>query len=419
MNILCCGGVGEHGRSCLLLRAEDNSSLMVDCGVAPELMPGQPGRYPVLPSDLPPAFPLLLTHTHEDHVAAVPRLIAMGYRPELHATRLTAMLAPGYCRTWLKTVDSAIRASGGNRPYDEKDIQAMDWHMLSDGESRIGPWRLRHGMAAHAPGSCWFLLSHTDRPDLTIGISGDWTAGNAVYHSPAFPHCDVFITDASGSEEDETGVTQLMQLMLDVHVQGRSLMLPLPAVGRSQEMLALMTSMPELVRRPGAVVMDRTLVKGLDIWLMDKDISAQGRTALIRAKQLFDSGLWLAVSRAEDIPDGPSIIGAANAMLSSGLSAAAAAKTLARDGLVLFSGHVASGTPGYALLHAGNAQVRRLPWKVHPCMADVENAFAAVRPSAMVLIHTPHDRAENLAGQLSLRCGIRVLAPNVGDSMEL
>ena len=57
--------------------------------------------------------------------------------------------------------------------------------------------------------------------------------------------------------------------------------------------------------------------------------------------------------------------------------------------------------------------------KVHPCMADVENAFAAVRPSAMVLIHTPHDRAENLAGQLSLRCGIRVLAPNVGDSMEL
>lgn len=417
MRIICCGGIGEHGRSCLLLKADDGSWLMADCGVAHEFTPGHPGRYPSLPDDLPASFPLLLTHTHEDHVAAVPRLIAAGYRPQVYASSLTASLAPGYCRTWLRAVDKAIAASGGQRPYEEKDIQAIDWHTLPDGACRIGPWTLRHGMAAHAPGSCWFLLSHVGRPSLSIGISGDWTTKSAVYPSPEFPPCDLFITDASGSEEDDQG-RALLEKLLSGFTE-KPLLLPLPAVGRSQEMLAVMASMPELVRTAGSVVMDRTLVNGLDIWLEDRDVSAQGRAALIRARQLFGSGRWLAVSRAEEIPDGPRIIGAANAMLSAGLSAAAGEKVLSAGGLILFSGHAAPGTPGRRLLDCGHPQVRRLPWKVHPSMTDVEKAASAVRPSAMILVHTPLDRAMRLAKQIESRCGTRVFAPAVGDILEI
>ena len=418
MRILCCGGIGEHGRSCLLLKADDGSYLMVDCGVAHEFTPGHPGRYPSLPADLPDSFPLLLTHTHEDHVAAVPRLMAEGYRPQVYATPLTVELAPGYCRTWLKAVDKAIAASGGQRPYSEEDISAIAWHTLPhDGAFRIGPWTLRHGMAAHAPGSCWFLLSHAERPSFSIGISGDWTNKSVVYPSPEFPSCDLFITDASGSEKDDEGREQLKMLLSCS--QERPILLPLPVVGRSQEMLAVMASMPELAGTAGAVVMDRTLVSGLDIWLKDKDISARGRAALIRAKQLFESGQWIAVSRAEDIPHGPRVIGAANAMLSSGLSAAAGRQVLAEDGLILFSGHAAPGTPGRQLLDSGHPQIRRLPWKVHPSMRDVEKATSAVRPSSMILVHTPLDRARSMAAQLEFRCGTKVFAPAVGDMLTI
>ncbi len=416
MRIMCCGGVGEQGRSCLLLKEDDGAVLMADCGVQREFSPGLPGRYPVLPPDLPERFPLLLTHTHEDHVASIPWLIAQGYRPEIHTTRRTATLGPDYCRTWLKAVDKAIAATGGQRPYEEKHIQAMDWHILPDGELSVGPWRIRHGLAAHTPGSCWFHVTHKNHPERSIVISGDWTARNLVYPAPQFPACDLFITDASGSDGDGEGLDKLeglLRLSLET-----PLLLPLPRLGRCQEMLAFMASMPELVQKSGAVAMEAPLVDALAVWLEDEAVAGQGRASLELARKLFDDGTWIRFTRPEEVPSGPRVIGATDAMLSVGPSAALSEQVLAQGGLVVFSGHAALGTPGRTLLDSQNPRVMRLPWKIHPERADVAAAVSAVRASKAMLVHTPGEKALRTAQELRGELGITVFAPEVGDVIE-
>lgn len=415
MRIICCGGVGEQGRSCVLLHADDESILMADCGVKREFSPGLPGRYPVLPDNLPKSFPLLLTHAHEDHVASIPWLIAQGYRPEVYTTRRTATLGADYCRTWLKAVDKAIAATGGQRPYHEEHIDAIDWHILPEGECTIGPWKIRHGLAAHTPGSCWFHVTHTAYPECTVGVSGDWTSRNLVYPVPEFPACDVFITDASGSDGDGEGLDKLAELVpLSLE---RPILLPLPRMGRCQEMLSLMASLPELTGKQGAVAMEAPLVDAIDIWLGDEAVQGKGREALEKAKDLFTSGRWIRFKKPEEVPAGPRIIGAMDAMLSVGPSAQLSEQVLAQGGLVIFSGHAALGTPGRTLLDSGNPDVLRLPWKIHPEAADVEKVASQIKPSKIILVHTPYERARAIALSLKEKLGVDVVAPQVGDEI--
>lgn len=417
MRIICCGGIGEEGRSCVLLQAKDGAFLMVDCGVKREFTPGEPGRYPVLPEGLPKRFPLLLTHAHEDHVASIPWLIAQGYQPEIHTTACTASLGADYCRTWLKAVDKAIKASGGSRPYEEEHILAMDWHPLAEGENTIGPWKVMHGPAAHTPGSCWYHITHQDFPDDSVCVSGDWTARSLVYPHPDFPPCRTFITDASGKDGDGEGLDRLGKLvMLSLE---KPILLPLPRMGRCQEMLCYMASLPELANKAGAVAMDAPLVDAIDTWLTDDGIPEKGRKDLELAKKLFADGRWIRFTRADEVPVGPRIIGAMDAMLSTGISGEMSERVLAEGGMVIFSGHAALGTPGRTLLDSGNPNVIRLPWKIHPEAADVEQVLENLKPENVILVHTPQERAAQIAASLTEKLGIRALAPCTGDVVEL
>lgn len=418
MRMICCGGIGEEGRSCLVLDAGDAFPLMVDCGVKREFSPGRPGRYPELPDCLPDTFPLLLTHAHEDHTASIPWLVARGFRPEVHATRRTIDLAPGYCRTWLKAVDKAVRATGGDFPYGEEHIESVDWRILPEGELHLGPWTVRHGQAAHMPGSCWYHIAHRDRPGESVCVSGDWSAGSTVYPPPGFPPCRIFITDASGRDGDGEGAARLAALVESGH--GRPLFLPLPKLGRCQEMLSLMASMPALADRPEAVAMEAALVDALDVWLADEAVTGDGRKALERARTLFAEGRWLRFSSPEELEGRrPAVIGAMDAMLSAGISGELAERTLAQGGTVAFSGHAAAGTPGRQMLDEGRPGVMRLPWQIHPGPSDVEKAIERLRPAHTVLVHAPAERAVPLARELGARTGLMVHAPAVGDVLEL
>lgn len=413
MRITCCGGVGEEGRSCLWFMPSTGEGLMVDCGVQREFSPGQPGRYPLFPADLPPTFPVLVTHAHEDHAAALPLLIAKGYTPRVYATEKTIALAPGYCQSWLKAVGKAIAKDGGELPYGEEHIKAIDWRPFTDEECEIDSWLVRRGRAAHLPGSSWFLLVRGER---LICVSGDWNPASVTFLPPEFPPCDLFITDAVGKPDDARGFDELRRLAESS--AEKPVFLPLPRFGRSQEMLAFLAALPELAERRGAVAMDAAIVEGFDAWQGDADMSPAGAAAVARARGLFASGAWLAFTKPEEIPDGPRLIGAVDAMLSAGHSQAIATRVLAAGGLVAFSGHAAAGTAGRTLLDSGNPAVSRMPWKIHPNAVDVSAALSTTGAKTAVLVHTPRDRAIALAEKLRARhAGVTIQTPGPGDTI--
>ena len=104
-------------------------------------------------------------------------------------------------------------------------------------------------------------------------------------------------------------------------------------------------------------------------------------------------------------------------MLSVGPSAQLSEQVLAQGGLVIFSGHAALGTPGRTLLDSGNPDVLRLPWKIHPEAADVEKVASQIKPSKIILVHTPYERARAIALSLKEKLGVDVVAPQVGDEI--
>lgn len=413
MRISCCGGTGEEGRSCLWFEAEGVAPLMVDCGVKREFSPGHPGRYPLLPGGLPHSFPLLLTHAHEDHVAAIPWLIANGFSPRVYATRQSVRLGPDYCRTWLKAVDKAIAESGGARPYTEEHIDAIDWRLLEDGAQDIDGWEVTHGPAAHMPGSIWFRLGLESE---SVCVSGDWNPASLLYPEPSFPECSLFVTDASGGMRDSDGLKTLAELA--PRSREIPVLLPLPRLGRCQEMLGLLARLPALAGHKHAVAMEKPLVAAMDVWLEDTSLTGKGRADLERARGYFSSGIWLTFSAIEELPPGPRLIGAMDAMLSAGNSPALSHNVLAEGGLVLFSGHAAAGTPGRKLLDAGRPDVIRLPWKIHPNRSDVRRAFASTGAGALMLVHTPLETAQDIAREIRGANGAAVYAPSPGDTVE-
>jgi Cft2 family RNA processing exonuclease len=229
--------------------------------------------------------------------------------------------------------------------------------------------------------------------------------------------CDLFITDASGRDGDEKGqeaLAALAPLALE-----KPVLLPLPRLGRCQEMFSLLASIPALTQKKGAVAMDAPLVDALDVWLADEAVDGKGRAALELARALFASGAWIRFTQPAEAPPGPRLIGAMDAMLSTGSSGELCARVLREGGTVIFSGHAAQGTPGRTLLDSGNPDVIRLPWKIHPNEDDILAALGKTEAQRVLLVHTPHKKAIQIARRLHEKTGVVATAPATGDTLRV
>ena len=414
MRIECLGGSSEVGRSAFVVWPRRGEPVLLDCGVKRVFGPGTAGEYPLLaPDRLPEIRHVLISHAHEDHCAALPYLLERGGAFTVYAHALSLPLIERYVNSW----STAVQGHGLPAPYAVESLKKAIWRPVAYGKTfTAGGFSVTSGAAAHLPGSIFFVL---DDGHERLCYTGDWNPDSLLFAKPRFPACNILITNAMGRVSATQGLQSLHALC--GQAASRPLLFALPRYGRGQEILAALCA-----QQANAVdlCIDDSLLQALKAYREDPAVSPEGRALLATLDAQLAAGRWQRFSKASSVKDlRAGCILSCDAMLSAGNAAVLSPAILAADGAVIFSGHLAAGTPGYDLLHNGHPGALRLPWKIHPQPDDVRAIVAQTGADRVLLVHCERDVAETVGKELlagaSAPAALTVHIPAPGDVLDI
>jgi hypothetical protein len=246
VSLLTLGGFGQVGRSCMLLTTPD-SKILIDCGVNPGARnPSE--AYPRLDwanITLDELDAVVIGHAHLDHTGFLPVLTKYGYKGPIYCTEPTLPMMN------LIQLD-AIKVAGaqGRTPmYAERDVhqimrQTIPLHYgtVTDISPDI---KLVLANAGHILGSasCHF---HIGNGDHNFVYSGDIKYGKSMLLESArtnFPRVETLLIESTyGAKEDIQPTREEVEEVFIKSVnetlsQGGKVLIPIPAVGRAQELM--------------------------------------------------------------------------------------------------------------------------------------------------------------------------------------
>jgi arCOG01782 universal archaeal KH-domain/beta-lactamase-domain protein len=250
IRISTLGSCRQVGRSCFLLQTEE-SNVLLDCGINPSAESGSPENFPYLNApelDLQQLDAVILSHAHMDHCGMIPYLYKMGYDGPLYCTEptrdLMIMLALDYI--------GLAHGEGGNAPYDSSHIKKAVKRTITPefGEvTDITPdMRLTLKNAGHIIGSALCHI-HVGEGLHNILYTGDYNYDSTEMLRTAdtnFQRVETMITESTygGKEDKQTSRDESNKKFLSKMKQtlnkGGKVIVPVFAVGRSQEILGLL-----------------------------------------------------------------------------------------------------------------------------------------------------------------------------------
>ncbi len=250
IRIASLGGFRQVGRSCILVQTEESNVLM-DAGINPSAEPGTPENYPYLNApelDLQDLDAVVLSHAHMDHCGMIPYLYKMGYDGPLYCTKPTRDLMI------MLTLDyiGVAHKEGVDAPYDSSAIKkAVKRTITPDfGEvTDITPdMRLTLRNSGHILGSSLVHL-HVGEGLHNILYTGDYNYDESEMLRPAdtnFKRVETMITESTyGGKDDrqqprEEAQKKFLSKIKQTLKKGGKVIVPVFAVGRSQEILGLL-----------------------------------------------------------------------------------------------------------------------------------------------------------------------------------
>jgi len=246
VSLLTLGGFGQVGRSCMLLTTPD-SKVLIDCGINPgartpsEAFP----RLDWANISLDELDAIVIGHAHLDHTGFLPVLTKYGYKGPIYCTEPTLPMMN------LIQLD-AIKVAGaqGRTPmYAERDVHqimrqtiGLSYGTVTDISPDI---KLVLANAGHILGSasCHF---HIGNGDHNFVYSGDIKYGKSMLLESAdtrFPRVETLLVESTyGAKEDiqptrDEVESAFIKSVNEVLNDGGKVLIPIPAVGRAQELM--------------------------------------------------------------------------------------------------------------------------------------------------------------------------------------
>jgi KH/beta-lactamase-domain protein len=248
IRITALGGFQEVGRSAMLLQTRE-SQVLLDCGINP----GSSDPLEAFPRLDAPQFDLdsldavVISHSHLDHCGFLPFLYKYGYDGPVYCSAPTSNLMT---LLQLDYLDVSSK-QGFMAPYDQKNVRETVLHTMPlryGSVTDIAPdVRLTLHNAGHILGSSLVHL-HIGEGIHNVVYTGDYKFAPTMLLEPAtteFPRVETIITESTyGATQDimpsrieaEEKLVSIINNTLD---RDGKVIIPVPAVGRAQEIMLI------------------------------------------------------------------------------------------------------------------------------------------------------------------------------------
>jgi len=246
VSLYTLGGFGQVGRSCMLLSTSE-SKILIDCGINPGARSAA-DAYPRLDSlnlTMDNLDAVVIGHAHLDHTGFLPVLCKYGYRGPIYCTEPTLPMMN------LIQLDAIkVAAAQGRVPiYAERDVKQVMRQAITlpyDTVTDISPdIKLVLANAGHILGSalCHF---HIGNGEHNFVYSGDIKFGKSILFEAAdyrFPRAETLMIESTyGLREDIQPSRQEVESAFinsvnNALADGGKVLIPIPAVGRAQEIM--------------------------------------------------------------------------------------------------------------------------------------------------------------------------------------
>jgi uncharacterized protein len=244
-SLITLGGFSEVGRSSILLTTHE-SKILLDCGVniaAKNALYSFP-RFDISGLEMDEIDAVILSHAHLDHTGFLPALFKYGYHGPVYCSEPTLPLMNLLQSQYIKNSDLVTL-------FSVRDIDAVVMHTipLSFGiVTDISPdIRLVLSNSGHMIGSASVHL-HIGSGDHNLVYTGDLKFAKILSLENAswnFPRVETMIIESThGGKEDvfpqrEEAETRLIDSINSTINEKGKVLIPVPAVGLSQEIMLL------------------------------------------------------------------------------------------------------------------------------------------------------------------------------------
>jgi KH/beta-lactamase-domain protein len=246
VSLLTLGGFGQVGRSCMLLTTAE-SKILIDCGVNPGAKSPMES-YPRLDwanITLDDLDAVVISHAHLDHTGFLPVLCKFGYKGPIYCTEPTLPMMNVIQLDAIKVAAAQGRAS----LYSEADVKqimkqaiTLSYGTVTDISPDI---KLVLSNAGHILGSatCHF---HIGNGDHNFVYTGDLKFGKSILFESAnwnYPRVETLLIESTyGAKEDiqptrEEVEGAFVNAINTILKDGGKVLIPIPAVGRAQEIM--------------------------------------------------------------------------------------------------------------------------------------------------------------------------------------
>ncbi len=476
MKLTFLGAAREVTGSSYLLEA-DGIRFLVDCGMFQGGRDTRAKNCRAFPFDPATLDFVILTHAHIDHSGLLPRLVALGFRGTVHATRATcdllAVMLPDSAHIQEKEAESENinrfrrdmeRRGTCERPGVSREVAPL--YTVAQAQAslkRLNPVDYDLEIAPHPKVRCTFRdaghILGSAIVEVWVGegerrrklvFSGDLgQPAHPLLRDPVHIHdADYLLVESTYANRDhktmEATQDELVEAVTDtIERKGGNVIVPAFAVGRTQDMLYLLADLTRQGRLPKlSVYVDSpmataaTEVTFRHMALLDAETNAlmgrHGGAAYFRKLDFVED---VEESKALDRIEGGAVIISASGMCEAGrIKFHLRANLPRRESTVLITGFQAAGTFGRRLVD-GARRVRLLGEDI-PVRADLytlgglsahadRSALLAwlghfrSKPRRVFVVHGEETVAEGFAADLQARFGWDVLAPTPGQGVIL
>ncbi len=451
--LFCLGGVKQVGRSCFIVVTPE-SKVMLDCGINPGEMSGLDAypRLDWLNFDFDDLDAVVISHAHIDHQGFLPTLFKYGYKGPVYCTEPTLPLMTLLQNDSVKIADS----NGTYLPFSVRDVNEVIKYCITlpyGKPTDISPdITITLNNAGHIMGSATVHLNISGAHNILY--SGDYKYARTQLLDSAvsmYPRVETLITESTyGNSTDIMPDQQLVYRTFTESInktltEGGKVLIPVPAVGRAQEIMLVMAKemhdgrliespiyIEGMISEASAIHMSYAHYLGSDV-----------RRSVSQGINPFLSEYFTVISggkRDEVLNDeSPVIVMATSGMLEGGPSVEYF-KQLAPNpkNKIMFVSYQINGTLGRRVLDGAMSEVSMMDKtgkvKVVPvrCQTQKIDGFsghsdfnqilsfvARVKPKRVLVNHGERTKSENTASAIYSRLKIRSAVPDNREIIRL